>query len=469
MLFNSFSFLLFFPLVCIVYYLIPRSARWIYLLAVSYFFYLNWQPIYGLLLLATTAATYAGGRLIEQCKNPCGRKWLLAASCLVPLGLLGFYKYAPFFNRAAYDLLDRLGIYWPLPEFEWLLPVGISFYTFMAVGYVTDVYRGTVRAERNPGVYALFIAFFPQVTSGPIGRAGELIPQLRTPPLLRYDNVAEGFRQMLWGYFLKLCVADRLAIYVAAVFDNLPHHNGSSILAASLMFTFQIYGDFAGYSLMAIGAAKIMGIDLRQNFRRPYFSQNIREFWSRWHISLSTWFRDYLYIPLGGNRVSRPRHMFNLMATFLVSGLWHGANWTFICWGGVHGAAQIAENLWKRHIHKRRFEGPVFKGLRILTTFATVSLAWIFFRANTLADAFLAIGKIFTTSGPLFKDMPVFLMGSLSLALLIGKDTVDEMGWRLHLLHSKYRVVSYLTAIGLICYILLFGVLDGGQFIYFQF
>ncbi len=335
MLFTSLSFLLFFPTVCILYYCMPHKVRWIFLLLASYYFYINWQPVYALILLVTTGVTYVCGRVLgERQLSSVGRKAVLAVGCIIPLGFLFVFKYYDFLTRTIFDVLDNVGVRWPLPEMRLLLPIGISFYTFMAVGYVVDVYRGTVKAEKSLGLYALFVSFFPQVTSGPIGRAGELIPQLKSPQYLKYDNVICGLKQMLWGYFMKLCVSDRLAIYVDAVYGNIAHHNGTSILLASLLYTFQIYADFAGYSLIAIGAARIMGIRLAENFRRPYFSKNIKEFWGRWHITLSHWFRDYVYIPLGGNRVSLGRHLSNLMITFLLSGLWHGAEWNFILWGG---------------------------------------------------------------------------------------------------------------------------------------
>lgn len=347
--FTSFHFLLFFPAVCILYYLIPQRYKWQYLLVVSYLFYINWQPIYAVLLFATTVVTYAGARLIEKTEEkPVRRKSIFIASCVIPISILVFYKYYNFVNGAVFDLLDRVGLRWPFPEIKLLLPIGISFYTFMAVGYVVDVYRRTIPAERNLGLYALFVSFFPQVTAGPIGRANSLISQLRNPSPDIRENIMEGLKQMIWGYFMKLCIADRLASYVDAVYGNLPQHNGSTLLLASVFYTVQIYCDFAGYSLIAIGAARMMGIRLMENFRRPYFAKNVKEFWSRWHISLSTWFRDYVYIPLGGNRVSKSRHMGNLMLTFLVSGLWHGANWTFILWGGMHGLLQVIETLWRR-------------------------------------------------------------------------------------------------------------------------
>lgn len=470
MIFTSFAFLVFFPAVCILFYLIPHRFRWMYLLAVSYYFYVNWQPIYALLLFATTTVTYVCARFIGRGDSrPAHKRLYLVAGCLLPLGFLAFFKYYNFINGAVFDTMEWCGVRWPLPEMKLLLPLGISFYTFMAVGYLTDVYRGTVPAERNFGLYALFIAFFPQVTSGPIGRAGTLLHQLKSSERLSHDNIMEGLKQMAWGYFMKLCVADRLAIYVDAVYANVEHHNGTTLLLASVFYSIQIYCDFAGYSLIAIGAARMMGIRLMENFRRPYFSKNVREFWSRWHISLSTWFRDYVYIPLGGNRVSQLRHMSNLLTTFLISGLWHGANWTFLIWGGMHGIFQIGENLWKKYVTTRllRIQFPVV--LRIAGTFAAVDFAWILFRAPDLPTAFGIIGRIFSSVGVPFTNFSVFAMGGFSVLLLFVKELTDEYGIGMRVIHAKNLFVSHVSTAALCSYIVLFGVLDGGQFIYFQF
>ncbi len=468
--FTSFHFLLFFPAVCILYYLIPQRYKWQYLLVVSYLFYINWQPIYAVLLFATTVVTYAGARLIEKTEEkPVRRKSIFIASCVIPISILVFYKYYNFVNGAVFDLLDRVGLRWPFPEIKLLLPIGISFYTFMAVGYVVDVYRRTIPAERNLGLYALFVSFFPQVTAGPIGRANSLISQLRNPSPDIRENIMEGLKQMMWGYFMKLCIADRLASYVDAVYGNLPQHNGSTLLLASVFYTVQIYCDFAGYSLIAIGAARMMGIRLMENFRRPYFAKNVKEFWSRWHISLSTWFRDYVYIPLGGNRVSKSRHMGNLMLTFLVSGLWHGANWTFILWGGMHGLLQVIETLWRRRTKLQFIRGGVPSFVKIFFTFMLVNFAWIFFRSPDIKTGWGIISKIFTSRGSLFVEKESLILGCLSLLLLIAKDVADEYEIGFDLLSSKRLIISNLSMVLLISYILLFGVLDSGQFIYFQF
>lgn len=336
MLFNSLEFLLFFPTVCIIYFLLGKNKfRNPFLLLASYYFYMNWKPIYAVLILTSTILTYACGLLVEKYSGDKNKqKLFLINSLVLNFGILFIFKYFNFVNESIFHILSIAGLKWTVPNLDVLLPVGISFYTFQAVGYSIDVYRGTIKAERNFITYALFVSFFPQLVAGPIERAKNLLPQFHSEHHFDADNVAEGIKQMIWGFFMKLCVADVLSSYVDAVYNNVANHNGTSMILATLFFTIQIYCDFAGYSNIAIGAARVMGYRLMENFKQPYFSLNIKEFWRRWHISLSTWFMDYLYIPLGGNRVSYPRHLLNLAITFLVSGVWHGANWTFVLWGG---------------------------------------------------------------------------------------------------------------------------------------
>lgn len=344
MSFTSLTFLAFLTVVVVVNYCLPQKYRWIFLLAASYYFYLNWQPIYAILLIVTTLITYFMAlKMDESNQSDAKRKVFCWVGCVLPLGALAVFKYYAFVTDNITALLQTLHIKITLPEMKLLLPIGISFYTFSAIGYLIDIYQRKYKPERNIGIFALFIAFFAQITSGPIPRGNQLIPQLRKPDNLSYENVMQGFRTMLWGFFLKLCVADRLSVYVDTIYGNIGGHNGGSILFASILYTIQIYCDFAGYSFIAIGAARMLGLRLMDNFRRPYLASNVKDFWGRWHISLSTWFRDYVYIPLGGNRVSKTRHKLNLLITFLVSGLWHGAAWNFILWGGLHGAGQIAE------------------------------------------------------------------------------------------------------------------------------
>ena len=471
MIFNSFEFLLFFPIVCILYYLLRKNKyRNPFLLVASYYFYMNWQPAYALLILASTALTYACGLLVEKHAGARKRQQaFLVANLVLNFAILFIFKYFNFTNESIFWLLSYCGLRWPVPNLDVLLPVGISFYTFQAVGYSIDVYRGTIRAERNFFTYALFVSFFPQLVAGPIERAKNLLPQFHEEHAFDEDNVREGFKLMIWGYFMKLCVADVLSPYVDAVYNNVPEHNGTSMLLATFFFTIQIYCDFAGYSSIAIGAARVMGYRLMDNFRQPYFALDIKEFWKRWHISLSTWFMDYLYIPLGGNRVPYPRHLLNLAITFLVSGIWHGANWTFVLWGGMHAMYQIANNMFRKFVYAPKYDTWWSRTLGIVTCFVAVSFAWIFFRANSISDAFTIIEKVFCDRGPLFVDMEVFTYALLSISLLLIKDVRERFGIGMKFMHSKHAVVRYASVVGLISYVLLFGALTSETFIYFQF
>ena len=461
MSFTSLNFLLFFPIVCILNYLVPKQWRWVYLLVVSFAFYINWQPIYALLLAAVIVLTYFVG--IKIGGGNYSKRWL-TVGILLPLLSLFTFKYYNFINESVFSLLDIVGLRIKLPEMKALMPIGISFYTFMAISYIVDVYKGKVKAEQNPLMVALFLSFFPQVSSGPIGRAGQLIPQFKSPEALTRENLLAGVKWMVWGYFMKLCIADRWGIYVDTVFSNLANHNGTTYLFTSFLYTFQIYCDFAGYSLIAIGAARIMGIRLMDNFRRPYFAKSIKDFWDRWHISLSTWLRDYVYIPLGGNRVTPTRHLINLLLTFLVSGLWHGAAWTFVIWGVIHGLMQIVYTLWRKKV---KINIPSL--LSIPLTFICVNFAWIFFRAPDLSSAMSVIHGIFISHGMPFMDTPSIFNGAIAFCMLLLKDFHDEFNWKFSLIDSKNIWVSHLSIAALICFILLFGVFDGGQFIYFQF
>lgn len=471
MLFNSLQFLLFFPLVCIIYFILKNNkSRIPFLLIASYYFYMNWNPTYAILILISTLLTYLCGIFVEKHNQDKRKKKLfLTISLIINFGILFVFKYFNFINESIFALLEYLGIRWNVPNLNVLLPVGISFYTFQAVGYSIDVYRGTIKAENNFITYALFVSFFPQLVAGPIERANNLLPQFHEEHKFSYNNAIEGLKLMLWGFFMKVCVADTLSEYVNAVFNNVEHHNGTSLILATIFFTFQIYCDFAGYSNIAIGAAKVMGFRLMENFHRPYFSLNIKEFWRRWHISLSTWFMDYLYIPLGGNRVKYPRHLLNLMITFLVSGIWHGANWTFVLWGALHGSYLVIGNIFRKYIYIPKYTTIASKTFSMLFCFAIVAFAWIFFRANNVSDAFMIVEKIFTQQGQLFVDQSIFVYGFIGLCILIIKDVKDNFNVNIHLMHSKHVVIRYISVVALITYIILFGSFGSGQFIYFQF
>ncbi|MCW3786638.1 MBOAT family O-acyltransferase [Plebeiibacterium sediminum] len=466
MLFNSFNYLLFFPVVCVIYYLIPNKFRWVFLLLASYFFYMNWEPIYAILIFLSTFITYLCAFKLDKVKDIKVRKVLLIASIILNFGILFLFKYYNFLTDSLFNFLNYFNIRVRFPEFKLLLPVGISFYTFQAVGYSIDVYYNKLKHENNFGKYALFVSFFPQLVAGPIERATNLLPQFSKEIVFNYAKAIEGTKLIIWGYFMKVVVADRLSIYVDSVYNNINMHNSPTLIIATIFFAFQIYCDFGGYSNIAIGCAKILGFDLMTNFCRPYFAKNCPDFWHRWHISLSTWFKDYVYIPLGGNRVSKKQKYLNLIITFLVSGLWHGANWTFVIWGGLNGIFQVVYSIFKPFRIKlsNRFTNLI----QIISTFILIDFTWIFFRANNSADAIKVIQNIFTKHGPLFfGDNKVFIYGFIGLIILIIKDIYDECSFTLTFENNK--IIKYTWYATLTILILMIGVFDGGQFIYFQF
>ena len=407
MVFNSLVFLLFFPLVAVVYFfltmriairhkILSNTLSQFFLLAASIVFYGYWNPAYLVLILISVAVTWVSGLLMEG-RNVREKRLVLIASLVINLGILFFFKYYRFFAETA-GFLSSGGIHFP--SFNVLLPVGISFYTFQALGYSIDVYYGRVQAERNFIIYALFVTFFPQLVAGPIERSGNLLPQFKVNYEFDYDRVTSGLRLAAWGMFKKVVIADRLAVYVNGVFGNPGVYPGASLALAVFFFAFQIYCDFSGYSDIAIGCARVLGFNLMTNFRQPYFSRSITEFWRRWHISLSTWLKDYIYIPLGGNRKGKVRQRLNLLITFLLSGLWHGAAWHFVVWGALHAIFQIIGRSTEpfRNALGRKVglpeESRLRKAVQICITFTLACFAWIFFRANTMQDAFLITAKL---------------------------------------------------------------------------
>jgi D-alanyl-lipoteichoic acid acyltransferase DltB (MBOAT superfamily) len=360
------------------------------------------------------------------------------------------------------------------PLLHLILPIGISFYTFEAVSYTVDVYRNRYPAERSYLRLLLFITFFPKLIAGPIERAGHLIPQFEVEARFEYARVRDGLVQILWGFFKKLVVADRLALYVDAVYSHPAHHVGSTLLLATLFFGFQIYCDFSAYSDIAIGTARVLGIDLLRNFRRPYLASGFGDFWSRWHISLSTWFRDYVYIPLGGNRGGFWRTNRNIFLVFLVSGIWHGANWTFVLWGIAHGCLLLSENLWRRFVSPRAPAGwTVPLGVRQAATFAAVTLTWVLFRASSVADAGYVYGQLFThfDAGGFYLggDVRHTAYGVLGIALVCMVERLSEWGVYPKLWSPRLKPMRWAAYASLVMLILLIGVFDGGEFIYFQF
>ncbi len=427
---------------------------------------MNWDPAYALLLLTSTVITYLAALGIGYFKEKRKKKICLVSSLVLNLAILFLFKYFNFLAMNIETALQASGLAVNMPKFALLLPVGISFYTFQALGYSIDVYRGTVKIERDFPTYALFVSFFPQLVAGPIERSQNLLPQFKQQHRFDYDAVMSGVQLMVWGYFMKLVLADRCGIYVDTIFNNVDKHNGGSYLVASLLFPFQIYGDFAGYSLIAIGVARVLGFRLMENFHRPYFACTIGEFWHRWHISLSTWFKDYVYIPLGGNRVGKLRNYFNLLITFVVSGIWHGANWTFLCWGTIHGILLCIEKAFG--ISKQKYTGAK-KIFHWATTFVLVCFAWILFRANNLSDAVSVVTGIFTNLGTPKPEYANFIAIGLAMTVLLTKEFADEFNWKIRVADSKSWLVRHIYLIIMIAYIILFGVLGGDQFIYFQF
>ena len=397
-----------------------------------------------------------------------GVKIFLVASIIANVGVLAVFKYYNFINDNLTELLGVFHLKNEIPMLRILLPIGLSFHTFQAMSYTIEVYRGKQQAEKHFGMYALYVMFYPQLVAGPIERPQNILHQLKEKVVFNYDHIVSGLKLILWGLFVKVVIADRLSIYVDIVYNSPEHHSAISSLVATLFFTFQIYCDFSGYSSIAIGCAKVLGIDLMINFRRPYMSTSIREFWSRWHISLSTWFRDYLYIPLGGNRVSMYRNMFNLFFVFLVSGLWHGANWTFIIWGALHGFYLMMEIVIDRLVPSIKLP----RSIRWILNFVLVAIAWVFFRASNFQTAKQILKNIYTFKpGPLYIGNASYLVYSFFaiLFLFAAEYNAEKLNNRYAWLYSERKVLRWSAYLLLILTLLSIGVFNGGQFIYFQF
>lgn len=424
MTFNSWEFLLFYPIVALLYFVLPKKTKWIMLLIASYFFYMCYQPELVFLIAGTTLVSWVSAMVIEGSDRRGVKRLCLTVTLVVCFGVLFFYKYFNFLAGSVVGLIEYFGGTPSAVELDLILPVGISFYTFQTLSYVIDVYRGDVKTERNFFFYALFVSFFPQLVAGPIERPDNLIPQLKETHKFERDNFIKGGKHMLVGFFKKVCVADYIAVYVNSVYNNAEEATALGIITATVLFAVQIYCDFSGYTDIATGCARIMGIKLMKNFDHPYTATSVKEFWSRWHISLSSWFKDYLYIPLGGNRRGTARKMLNVMIVFLVSGLWHGAAWTFVIWGAMHGIFQVIGTLtWKPRnallgkVGLSQKSVPVV-AVRRLMTFLFVSFAWLFFRANSMADAAVLLKKLFATGwGTGFSDT-LSDMGFTSVSIL---------------------------------------------------
>ncbi|MBE6072833.1 MAG: MBOAT family protein [Clostridium butyricum] len=495
MTFNSPTFLIFFPIVALMYFLITPKFRWIWLLVSSYYFYMCWNPKYSIVIAFSTIVTYITGLLLHKSNSILNKKkatfyknFFLISSLLINLGILFLFKYYNFFSSIVIRLTSQMDLTIMLPTFDFMLPVGISYYTFQVVSYIVDVYRNDIKPEKNLGKYALFVSFFPQIVAGPIEKAKHMLPQYNTTHYFDYIRVKNGLLQMLWGYFKKAIIADRIAVLVNTVFNNPSEYFGYQIVIASLMFTFQIYCDFSGYSDIAIGCAKTMGFSLTTNFKEPYFATSIKDFWKRWHISLTSWFRDYLYIPLGGNRKGKIRTQLNIMIIFLVSGLWHGAALTYVLWGFLHGAFQVIENVLNPYKENwiKKFKINInsfsYKFTQILFTFILVNFAWIFFRANSIHDIKIIFKNMFInnpwifTDGSLFNlglNVPEFVLVIISIIILILIDYLKTKFDLLDKLSKQNLIFRWCIYIIAVLSILLFGVYGSGysvqQFIYAQF
>ena len=478
MLFNSLHFLIFFPIVTILYYLLPHSKRWLLLLIASCYFYMVFKPIYILILFFTIVIDYIAGIYIDKHQGQ-KRKMFLVMSLIANIGVLAFFKYFNFITFNINLLSGPLGF----QQFSFLdivLPIGLSFHTFQAMSYTIEIYRGNFKPERHFGIYALYVMYYPQLVAGPIERPQNILPQLHEKHELKYTNITSGLKMMLYGLFKKVVIADNLAVIVDNCYNNYSHLHGPPLMLCFVFFSIQIYCDFSGYSDIAIGASRVMGIELMRNFNFPYFSQSIDEFWRKWHISLSSWFRDYLYIPLGGNKVSKLRRSVNVMIVFTVSGLWHGANFTFLFWGFIHGFFRVTEEQVKKlkitltnfaHDTLAYRAANVTKQIVMTVfTFTVVTFAWVFFRAPSITVAYEIIQRSLM---PHAKFSMALLSGKtyvmpIVVLFMVFEFFIKDKGF-VHYLDPKpvYYRLGVLSA--LMIGILYFGLLNNSSFIYFQF
>lgn len=474
MLFNSFAFLLFFPIVCVIYYAISNlKLRNSFLLVASYYFYMNWEPVYALLLLASTGITYFAA--LWEIKYKKTKNLFLWGGIVLNLLILFFFKYFNFAAENVTALMGWIGIQMHVPEFRVLLPVGISFYIFQALGYMIDVYRGDTKPEKNFFTYALFVSFFPQLVAGPIERSTNLLRQFYEKHKFDADSAISGITLMLWGFFMKLVVADRCAIYVDEVYNHMGSHTGSTILLASVLFCFQLYGDFAGYSYIAIGCSRVLGFNLMDNFRRPYFfSTSVQEFWKRNHISLTSWFMDYVYYPMVGSSTKLWWWCLSIFITFFISGFWHGAAWTYVWSFSIFGFYLVICTL--KDKPQRKFEKKYnlkkkewWLWLNRVITFFLVMFALVFFRANSIDDALMASNRMFVgLFSDLFIDKTCLLYSLCSLFVLFISEYIIEYK-KIQITEKSFFRIFTLCSVGLLILILFMGNFNGNQFIYFQF
>lgn len=466
MLFNSVQFIFFFIVVSILYYMLRHRGRvWLLLLA-SCYFYMAFKPVYILILGVTILVDYFAAFLINKAEGK-RRKWYLGLSLVANIGFLAIFKYFNFLNQNLGFLLGLFGLENPIPNYPLELPIGLSFHTFQAMSYTIEVYRKKQKPEKDFIIYSLYVMFYPQLVAGPIERPQNLLHQFHTYFKYNFENIKQGLIRIAWGMFKKVVIADRLALMVDYAYANPVEQSGSTLLVATLFYSFQIYCDFSGYSDIAIGAARLMGFNLMENFDVPYISKSISEFWRRWHISLSTWFKDYLYIPLGGSRVGEYRHYLNYFIVFMVSGLWHGAAWTFVIWGSLHGIYLILAMMRKKYLNIELPSGYWTDKLQIVITFSLVTLSWVFFRARGLSDAKTILAKIFSPSAYTglmspFNATELWFSVGLIVLLMLKEIYVKQIDTQ----KTPAFYVKF-AALVIACYFL--GVFTTNQFIYFQF
>jgi D-alanyl-lipoteichoic acid acyltransferase DltB (MBOAT superfamily) len=490
MIFNSIIYLFFLPLVVIAYYILPKRIRWVWLLVASVSYYLSFIPIFLFLLIGTVLLNYFFGIVLGKIPEE-KRSGALFLIIILNILFLAFFKYFNVLfpgntvHLSSVDLFFRND-----PINKMILPLGLSYLSFTVLSYHIEIKRRTIEPEKHLGYFSLYLLFFPKIAQGPIERPQHLIPQLRQNYPFDTNGIVQGLKQILWGFFKKIVVADRLAIYVNSIYNNADEHNGSSLIVATIFFAFQIYADFSGYTDIALGSAKLFGINLTDNFKRPYLATSVKDFWNRWHISLSTWLRDYIFMPLAyslSNTIQKQKFLFvssekwiyliAIMITFAICGIWHGVGWTYLTWGILFGIFQSYSN-WTMDLNKKirkqfhiKKASPYYIFYKILVTFILILFTWIFFRADSLKTATLIISKIFTSGGPVFYYSPYDLLyGIAGIMILMAVDLKREYFYgRWSMLYSKYSVVTVTTIVIVIITILLAGVFDGGQFIYFQY
>lgn len=488
MVFNSIEFIVFLIIVLPIYFLINKKYKSIVLLVSSYYFYMAWKPEYIILIIISTIFNYFIAKLIDKNKDISIKKVYLLICIIFNLTLLFVFKYLNFMIESVNEIIHIFDSKYSINTVNLLLPMGISFFTFQALGYVIDVYKNEIEPENNLIKFSLYITFFPQLVAGPIEKASRLIPQFYEEHKFEYQNVVSGLKRMILGFFKKIVIADRLAVAVDTIYNNPQSYSGLPLILATFAFGVQIYCDFSGYSDIAIGVSKIMGFDIMENFKRPYFSKNISEFWHRWHISLSSWFREYVYIPLGGSRVKRSRIYFNILITFLISGLWHGASWTFVIWGALHGIYLILSRVLKpfreriSDIIKLNKYPRLQSTIRVITTNLLVMFAWIFFRANNLKDAIYIVNNLFVNLNDVFNIRYILnslsnmglsnievISAILSIIILIIISFIQRDKSISKLISTQKLIVRYFIYSGIIMYMIIFSYVGNSQFIYFQF